>query len=289
MTRCWFVDDHKAEHQVTTLCDLVELDRQVFYRWASPTLSKHYIEDAYLANDIVDIYRKSRSTYGSPRVWGQLRRNGTKVSRKRVERVMAEIGLVGAHSRKKWRKGNSDDAPAEDLLDRDFNAEASDLRWVGDITEFKCVDGKLFLAGVLDLHDRSIAGWSMGVRQTADLTVNALVMALGRRTPDDDLISHQDHGTQYTAFQFTNWLDDNDISASYGSVGDCFDNAAIESCWATIKRDLRHIHGGWDHLTRSELRAILFDYIEVFYNRQRHQARLDHQTPAEAYTASKAA
>lgn len=202
---------------------------------------------------------------------------------------MAECRLVGAHSRKKWRKGKRDDAPAEDLLDRDFNAESSDLRWVGDITEFKCVDGKLFLAGVLDLCDRSIAGWSMGNRQTADLTVNALVMALGRRNPADDLISHQDHGSQYTAFQFTNWLDDNNIAASYGSVGDCFDNAAMESLWAALKRDLRHIHGGWEHFTRSELRAVLFDYIEVFYNRARHQAALDHQTPAEAYQASKAA
>gem|GEM_PF-850789 len=289
MTRCRFVEDHRADYHVTQLCELIELDRQVFYRWATPVLSEHYMADAYLANGIVDIYRKSRCTYGSPRVWGQLHRNGTKVSRKRVERLMAELGLVGAHSRKKWRKGNSDDAPAEDLLDRNFDAEASDLRWVGDITEFKCVDGKLFLAGVLDLHDRSIAGWSMGVRQTADLTVNALVMALGRRNPAKDLISHQDHGAQYTAFQFTNWLDDNNIAASYGSVGDCFDNAAMESCWATVKRDLRHLHGGWEHLTRSELRAILFDYIEVFYNRQRHQAGLDHQTPAEAYTASKAA
>jgi|TARA_B110000240_G_C13245919_1_gene345253 putative transposase len=111
-------------------------------------------------------------------------------------------------------------------LERDFTAESSDLRWIGDITEFKCVDGKLFLAGV---HDRSLAGWSMGNRQTADLTVNALVMALGRREPADDLVSHQDHGTQYTAFQFTNWLDDNHIGASFGSVGDCFDNAAMES------------------------------------------------------------
>ena len=142
---------------------------------------------------------------------------------------------------------------------------------------------------MLDLHDRSIAGWSMGNRQTADLTVNALVLALGRRNPGDQLVSHQDHGAQYTAFQFTNWLDDNKIAASYGTVGDCFDDAAIESCWATLKRDIRHIHGGWEHPTRPELRAILFDHIEVFYNRARHQARLDHQTPAEAYAASKAA
>lgn len=196
MIRCWFVDDNKAEHSVTKLCELVELKRSRFYRWANPTLSDHYVADAYVANQVVDIYRASRGTYGSPRVWGQLRRNKIRVSRKRVERIMAELGLVGAHSCRKWRKGKRDTAPAEDLLQRDFTAESSDLRWVGDITEFKCLDGKLFLAGVLDLHDRSFVGWSMGVRQTADLTVNALVMALGRRVPDTDLVSHQDHGSQ---------------------------------------------------------------------------------------------
>ena len=104
MTRCWFVDDHRADYPVTLLCDIVELDRAKFYRWAPPILSDQYIEDAYLANEIVDVYRKSRKTYGSPRVWGQLRRNGTRVSRKRVERIMAEIGLIDAHSRKKWRR-----------------------------------------------------------------------------------------------------------------------------------------------------------------------------------------
>ena len=214
MTRCWFVDEHRADHDVIMLCGLVELSRATFYRWANPTLSDRYVEDAYLANEIVDIYRSSRCTYGSPRVWGQLRRNGIKVGRKRVERIMAQLGLVGAHSRKKWRKGKRDTAPAGDLLDRDFTADESDLRWVGDITEFKCVDGKLFLAGVLDLHDRSLAGWSMGIRQTADLTVNALVMALGRRNPGDQLVSHQDHGAQSQFNRSTHhWLVPRIVSA----------------------------------------------------------------------------
>ena len=101
MTRCWFVDEHRADHEVTLLCDLVELSRATFYRWTNPTLCDRYVEDAYLANAIVDIYRNSRCTYVSPRVWGQLRRNHTRVSRKRVERIMAQLGLVGAHSRKK--------------------------------------------------------------------------------------------------------------------------------------------------------------------------------------------
>lgn len=289
MIRCWFVDDHKTEHDVTLLCELVDLPRASFYRWANPKLSDHYLDDAYLANDIVDIYRASRNTYGSPRVWGQLRRRGIRVSPKRVARIMAECGLVGAHSRKRWRRGRAETAPAGDLLERDFTAEASDLRWVADITEFACVDGKLFLAGILDLHDRGIAGWSMGERQTTDLVVNALVMALARRDPHDHLLHHADKGPQYTSLEFSNRLEDWNVQPSFGSTGDCFDNAAMESTWATIKREITHIHGDWTQLTRSQLRTVLFDYIETFFNRTRHQARLGHRTPAETYAASKAA
>ena len=288
MIRCWFVDDHKTEHDVTLLCELVDLPRATFYRWVNPKLLDHYLGDAWLANEIVDIYWDSRRTYGSPRVWGQLRRKGIGVSPKRVARIMAECGLVGAHSRKRWRKGRSETAPAPDLLDRDFTAEASDQRWVADITEFACVDGKLYLAGILDLHDRGIAGWSMGERQTTDLVVNALVMALARRDPDDELLHHADKGTQYTSLEFSNRLEDWNIRPSFGSTGDCFDNAAMESTWATIKREIAHIHGDWGDLTRSQLRTILFDYIETFYNRSRHQAGLEHRTPAETYAASAA-
>lgn len=287
MIRCRFVHDHRAGHPVTSLCAVVELPRATYYRWASG-LCERDLSDAYLANKIVDAYRASRKTYGSPRVWGQLRRNGIRVSVNRVARIMAELGLVGAHSRKKWRRG-AGTAPAGDLLNRDFNAESSDVRWVADITEFGCADGKLFLAGIMDLHDRSIVGWSMGERQTTDLVVNALVMGLGRRHPNDDLIHHADKGPQYTSLEFANRLSDWQINPSYGSTGDCFDNAAMEAVWATIKRELRHLHGDWRQHTRSQLRTILFDYIETFYNRTRHQTRLDHHTPAEAYAASRAA
>jgi transposase InsO family protein len=180
-------------------------------------------------------------------------------------------------------------APAPDLLERDFTAERSDQRWVADITEFACRDGKLFLAGIKDLHDQGLAGWSMGERQVTDLVVNALVMALARRAPAGELVHHADRGSVYTSLEFSNRLADWHVHASYGSTGDCWDNAAMESTWAAIKRDIAHIWGPWEQLTRSRLRTILFEYIEVFYNRQRHQARLGHRTPAEAYAPAAAA
>ena len=191
-----FVSDHAGEYPVKRLCELVGVPRSSFYEWANRPLSDHLLDDAHLANAIFDIHQASRRTYGSPRVEGQLRHRGRSHSRKRVARIMAECGLVGAHSRRKWRRGRPDTAPAPDLLERDFTAERSDQRWVADITEFKCRDGKLYLAGIKDLHDRGLAGWSMGERQTTDLVVNALVMALARRQPGTELVHHADRGSQ---------------------------------------------------------------------------------------------
>ena len=286
MSRCWFVDDNRHLFKVKRLCELVGVSRARYYRWKRPRISNRELADAWLTNAIYDIHVASRATYGSPRVFGQFRRNGWRIGENRVARLMADAGLVGAHSRKRWRRGRPNTAHAPDLLERDFTAERSDQRWVADISEFKCLDGKLFLAGIVDLHDRSMVGWSMGERQTTDLVVNALVMALARRQPDGELVHHADRGSQYTSLEFANRLSDWNLRASYGSTGDCFDNAAMESTWATVKRDVLSIHGDWKHITRSELRTILFDYIETFYNRQRHQAGLQHHTPAEVYAAS---
>ncbi len=224
-----FVSEHAGEFPVKRLCDMVGIPRSTFYEWTSRPLSDHYLDDARLANEIFDIHVRSRRTYGAPRVEGQLRHHGQTHSRKRVARILAECGLVGAHSRRKWRRGRANTAPAPDLLERDFNAERFDQRWVADITEFACRDGKLFLAGIKDLHDQGLPGWSMGERQTTDLVVNALVMALARRNPAGDLLHHADRGAQYTSLEFTNRLGDWNIRASYSSTGDCFDNAAMES------------------------------------------------------------
>ena len=284
-----FVSEHAGQFPVKRLCELVEVPRSSFYEWSTRPLSTRDLADIDLTDQIYEIHVASRRTYGAPRIAGQLHDRGRHHGTKRVARLMAECGLVGVHGRKKWRRGTRPGAPAQDLLERDFTAERSDQRWVADISEFACRDGKLYLAGIKDLHDRGLAGWSMGERQTTDLVVNALVMALGRRSPDGELIHHADHGTQYTSLEFSNRLNDWNLTASYGSVGDCFDNAAMESTWATIKKEIRHIHGPWETMTRRQLRTVLFDYIETFYNRQRHQAGLGHRTPAETYAASKTA
>lgn len=224
MTGFRFVEEHQAEYRITDLCRVAGVSRSGFYAWRTRPPSARAAADAELTEAIREIHQNSRGTYGAPRIRGQLRRKGHRVSRHRVARLMRVDGLVGAHGRRKWRRGRHPAmVPAPDLLQRDFTAERSDLRWVADISEFACCDGKLFLAGIRDLHDHTLVGWSMGERQTTDLVVAALVMALGRRNPTRELLHHADHGAQYTSMEFTNRLADWGLAGSYGSVGDCYD------------------------------------------------------------------
>lgn len=281
MSRFRFVHDHRHLYEVKRLCRLVEVSRSGYYAWASRPLSERFMGDAFLANQIVDIHRRSRCTYGAPRIHGQLARVGCRVGRKRVARLMAEHHLVGAHSRRRWRKGRRGVAPAADLLERDFTASGPNERWVADITEFMTDEGKLFVAGVRDLYSKALVGWSMGERATSELVIDAVVMAVARREPAGKPIHHADQGTQYTALDFTNRLEDLGLVPSYGSVGDALDNAGMETFWATLKRELIWTTGVKRFETRAALRTALFDYIEIFYNRERHQAALDHLSPAE--------
>ena len=185
---------------------MAKVSRSGYYAWASRAPSPRCVDDAYLADTIREIYRRSRCTYGAPRVHGQLCRAGTRVGRKRVARLMAELDLVGVHSRKKWRRGRLDVAPAPDLLKRDFSASRPNERWVADITEFMTGEGKLFLAGVKDLYGRGLVGWSMGTRQTSELVIEAVSMAVARRDPGIPPLHHSDKGCQYTSLDFTNRL-----------------------------------------------------------------------------------
>ncbi len=243
------------------------------------------VENERIKELIKGIHRDSLGTYGSPRITVALRAKGERVNQKRVRRLMHEAGVVGITRRRAGRSKAATRAAearqervAPDLVQRDFNVDAPDLRWYADITEHPTSEGKLYLASVLDAFDKQIVGWSMGESATTELVVNAVEMAISRRDPLITPVHHSDRGSQYTSIAFSERLERLGLRASMGSRGDAFDNAVIESWHATLQTELLDRH---DWRTRDQLRTAIFHFIEVFYNRQRLHSSLDYQTPSE--------
>jgi hypothetical protein len=286
VTRLPVVSDHAADYGVTRLCKALKMSRSGYYDWKSRPVSAHARRDGELAELIEEIHTRSRTTYGSPRVHAELRRLDQRCSRKRVARLMAARGLVGAHARRKWRRGQPDVAPAPDLVNRDFTATKPDEIWAADVTQFWTQEGWLYFAGVIDLYSRRVVGWAMSSSPDADLVIDALLMGFERRRPDEKLIHHSDRGAIYTSLAFGNRAAELGVTRSFGSTGDCYDNAAVESLWATLKRDLNWIYGKKTWQSRDLLRSAIFDYIEGFYNPQRIQKRLGYRSPADFESAA---
>jgi putative transposase len=225
------------------LCTVLEVSRSGYYDWKRRPESKRATRDAELSTLITEIHQRSRTTYGAPRVHAELRRLDQRCGRKRVARLMAARGLVGAHARRKWRRGRPDVAPAPDLVNRQFTASHPDEIWAADVTQFWTTEGWLYFAGVIDHYSRRVVGWAMSNSPDADLVIDALPMGFQRRRPDEKLIHHSDRGAVYTSLAFGNRAAELGITRSFGSTGDCYDNAAVESLWATLKRDLNWIYG----------------------------------------------
>jgi putative transposase len=232
-----------------------------------------------LSEVIGEIHERSRCTYGAPRVHAELARIGRRCGRKRVARLMRAHGLVGVHARRRWRRGRLDVAAAPDLVARNFNPKGPDRLWAADVTQFRTDEGWLHLAAVIDLWSRRVVGWAMDHTVTAALVSDALVMAFERRRPDRRVVHHSDRGAVYTSLAFSRRVAELELAQSFGSTGDCYDNAAVESFFATLKRELAWIHATKHWSTREELRTALFDYIEGFYNPERIQQRLGHRSP----------
>lgn len=281
MSRFRFVEDHRDAYGVKRLCRVVGCSRSGFYDWAGRPPSPRARRDEQLVGRIEEVHRRSRRTYGAPRVHAELRRLGERCSQKRVARLMRAAGLVGVHARRRWRAGRPDTAPAPDLVRRDFSPAGPDRIWAADISQFWTQEGWLHLAAVIDLHSRRVVGWAMGPAANADLVIDALLMAFARRRPDRRLIHHSDRGPAYTSLALSRRLADLGIGQSFGSTGDCFDNAAVEAFFATLKRELAWIHAARSWPTRALLRSALFDYIEGFYNPSRIQKRLGYRSPAD--------
>lgn len=282
MSKFAFVAAERANHTVTRLCRIVGASVSGFYAWLRAIPAVRAEAEAGLRGRIGRIFAARRRVYGSPRVHAELRREGRRHSRRRVARLMREMGLQARRGRRRPPRTTDSrhDLPiAPNLLDRNFAAGRPDTVWLTDISYLPTDEGWLYLAVVEDLATREIVGWSMADHLRAGLCVDALVMALQRRRPEPGLIHHSDRGVQYAAEPYRRVLERHGIKPSMSRRGNCLDCAPMESFFASLKKE--HVHHA-RFRTREEAKAAVFDYVEVFYNRQRLHSALGYRTPAEA-------
>ena len=276
-----FVAAEKASHSITIMCRVLEVSRSGYHAWTRRPPGPRALEDARLTARIRVLHKQRREVYGSPRIWSDLVvDDGERIGRKRVERLMRQAGLSGLIA-KKW-KATTVRVPgvrvADDLVDRNFATGAPNRCWVADITYLRTWEGWLYLVAVQDLYSRRIVGWAMADHLRAELVTDALQMALAQRRPERGLIWHSDQGAQFVSLAFGQQARAAGIAQSMGSKGDCFDNAVAESFFATLKKELIN-RRSWP--SKAELRTEVFDYIEVFYNRERRHSTLGQRSPAD--------
>ena len=279
--RFQFIEDHRDELPVTRMCKALNVSPSGFYTWRSRPVSAREMANRELVKKIEAVYNDSYETYGSPRVYHELKSQDVACSENRVARLMRLRGLRAKQVRryKTTTKRNKKHPVAPNLLKRDFTTERPDQKWLTDITYIPTQEGWLYLAVILDLYNRGIVGWAMSERMTSALTIRALKMAIRERRPGGGLIHHSDQGSQYTDGTYQALLRDHGIQASMNGVGTWYDNAPMESFFGTLKSEL--VHHRVYH-TRDEARPDLFFYIEAFYNRRRRHSSLDYLSP-EAY------
>ena len=226
-----FVETHRHTFGVAPLLATIGEPVSIFYARTSRTPSARAMADAAVAERIEAIWERSRRTYGAPRIHAMLAREGIRVGRKRVERLMQQLGIQGAHLRKHWKttRQGRDATAAPDLVDRNFCAAEPNTLWVADLTYVKTLQGILYLAVVLDVFSRKVVGWQMADRMTTDLVLTAFEMGLWRRdVVRDRLIHHSDKGSQYTSLRFTQRLADAGVAPSTGSIGDSYDCETVQ-------------------------------------------------------------
>lgn len=275
------MEREKAHHPVASLCRVLGISPSGYWAWRRRTPSRRAQADRKLRERIAAIHRSSRGTYGAPRIHAELLAEGWRCSRKRVARLMKSAGLVGCHRRRfvVTTRRAPGATPAPDLVARVFSAPAPDRLYVSDITYVPTTDeGFLYLAVVLDAFSRRVVGWSMANSLHTEVVLRALDMAIWNRRPGAGVVHHSDHGCQYTSFAFGRRCREAGVVPSMGSVGDCFDNAMVESFFATLECELLDRCTLW---TRDQARLAVFDYIECFYNRQRRHSSLGNLSPAE--------
>jgi len=277
------IERHREEFAVKLMCRALEVTRSGYYAWRKRKPSARATRKERLRVEVSAIHRTTRRCYGSPRLHAELQARGERVSRKQVARLMREAGLKGKKRRRFRTTTNSEHSHpvAQNVLDRKFavdEIEGANRVWAADITYVPTREGWLYLAVVLDLASRLVVGWSMGTTLESSLAIDALEMALQRRRPGKGLLHHSDRGVQYASNEYRALLEGQEVVASMSRKGNCWDNAVAESFFATLEIELIE-DADWH--TRAEARPAIFEFIEVWYNRQRRHSSLEYLTPAE--------
>ena len=275
-----FIAAEKATFPISLLCRVLGVSRSGFQAWQRRPPSERALADASLTERIRQIHKHSRRTYGSPRVHAELRRQGIRVGRKRVERLMRAAGVSAVLTRRKGRTTIRVQGVrvVDDLVGRNFRPPGPNRLWCADLKQIATWEGVLYLGSVLDCFSRKVVGWSLRADMQAELVVDALEMALTRRRPAPGLVHHSDQGSQYVSLVFGQRCRQAGIAQSMGAKGDCYDNAVKESFFASLEKDLLRRRS---FRTRQEARTEVFDYIEAFYNRERLHSTLGYRSPEE--------
>ena len=275
-----FIRAHEAEFQVQRMCRVLEVKRSGYYAWRQRKPSSRAQANQVLLEQIEQAHQASRHTYGSPRIQVALRRQGLRHGRNRIARLMRSHQIVALHQRK-WHPITTQRAPgvlpAPNRLAQDFSARVPNEKWVSDFTYIETKEGWLYFAVILDLFSRRVIGWSMQANMDSLLVESALRMALQDRQPAAGVLHHSDQGSQYTAASYLALLNGALAQCSMSRVGNCYDNAVIESFFATLKTEC--VTGPFP--TRALARTTIFEYVELWYNRKRLHSSLGYRSPVE--------
>lgn len=272
------MDQHRSCHGVQKMCQVIGASRSGYYRWKKLPHGKRQKENEKILMEIKESHKNSRRAYGSPRITNELQTKGIKCGKNRVARIMKVHGIVAKTAKKFKATTNSNhNLPvSENLLNQNFTAEKPNTVWVSDITYIPTLEGWLYLAVILDLYSRQVIGWAMSNRLTSGFVIKALHQAIGRRKPGTDCVFHSDQGVQYASADFRDVLKAYGFIQSMSRKGNCYDNAVAESFFHTLKTE--HVYD-YRYETRSEARQSIFEYIEMFYNRQRRHSTLGYRSP----------
>ncbi len=273
-----FIEQHKQEFPIVVMCRVLEVSESGLYAWRKRPACQRQREDAQLIEEIRQDFSAHCGRYGSPRLHAELRERGRRIARKRVARLMREAGLCAKRKRRQVLTTRRDPSHpvAPNLLNREFTAKEPNSKWVTDITYIPTMQGWLYLAVILDLYSRMVVGWSMSGNCDENLVECALDQAIARRHPKAGLLHHSDRGSQYTSQAYQLSLEQSGIHVSMSRKGNCWDNAAMESFFGTVKDECV---GSTIYSSHDEARLALFTYIEVYYNRVRRHSTIGYVSP----------